>query len=170
MKKNVFQIILYFFLAVIILILGYLIGAVVLAIIGVIIVLIALFFLFRYLFGKSVYFFSKKMPSLFLKMVVCSGVCVGLLLLLWNSIIKPILLTKDYGLAITIIWTFCTIVFGTLWYQWVIKRRVKYTDEGIYEYTQLRPGLSFLDIFFMLIIPTIICFTIYFLLPYIGGI
>ena len=59
MKKNVFQIILYFFLAVIILILGYLIGAVVLAIIGVIIVLIALFFLFRYLFGKVFIFFKK---------------------------------------------------------------------------------------------------------------
>jgi hypothetical protein len=146
----------YFLIAIIILVFGYFFGIIILGIIALIIVLMSVLFLISLLFNKSLDFFLNKKVRLFITMFFSLAISYGFIMLFWKSIDSIL----NVVLKISVIWAITAFIFGSLWNIFVIRKRVVYKNK-VFDYKEkdLKIGIQFKDIFFMIIIPLIFSLT-----------
>jgi hypothetical protein len=146
----------YFLIAIIILVFGYFFGIIILGIIALIIVLMSVLFLISLLFNKSLDFFLNKKVRLFITMFFSLAISYGFIMLFWKSIDSIL----NVVLKISVIWAITAFIFGTLWNIFIIRKRVVYKNK-VFDYKEkdLKIGIQFKDIFFMIIIPLIFSLT-----------
>jgi hypothetical protein len=146
----------YFLIAIIILVFGYFFGIIILGIIALIIVLMSVLFLISLLFNKSLDFFLNKKVRLFITMFFSLAISYGFIRLFWKSIDSIL----NIILKISVIWAITAFIFGSLWNIFVIRKRVVYKNK-VFDYKEkdLKIGIQFKDIFFMILIPLIFSLT-----------
>ncbi|MDD3178312.1 MAG: hypothetical protein PHR26_02220 [Candidatus ainarchaeum sp.] len=150
----------YFLFAIIILVCGYLFGTIILLVIGIIIALMTIFFIISMFFTKGLYLFANKNFKLFFYMLFSSFLSIFITLISWNlinKIVNPI--TK-----IILVWVINAVLFGTFWNLLVLNKKIKYSkskyNSNIIEYNEIDTHIKLRDIIFMLVIPSIITYTI----------
>jgi len=146
----------YFLIAIIILVFGYFFGIIILGIIALIIVLMSVLFLISLLFNKSLDFFLNKKVRLFITMFFSLAISYGFIMLFWKSIDSIL----NIILKISVIWAITAFIFGSLWNIFVIRKRVVYKNK-VFDYKEkdLKIGIQFKDIIFMILIPLIFSLT-----------
>jgi hypothetical protein len=148
----------YFFIALIILVLGYFFGTIILLVIFAVILLIFILFLLAWVFNRLVDIFTNKQMRLLIKMMFSSSITVGAGIIFWK-LFSFKLLASSSTLAIVLLWTINVFIFSILWHILHIKKRGHHRiSQQLFDYSELDTAIKFLDIIFMLIIPTIITF------------
>lgn len=148
----------YFFIAMIILVLGYFFGTIILLIVFSIVLLIFILFLLAWIFNRLVDIFTNKQVRLLIKMLFASAITVGAGIIFWK-VFSSWLLSKSATLAIIVLWTLTAFIFSVLWNTMHIKKRGhQRVSNKLFDYSELDSSIRFIDVIFMLIIPTIIVY------------
>jgi hypothetical protein len=122
---NLFSKIIFGILAILILGIGYFIGAFILSLIFVLILLISLFYVVTIIFNNVINITQHKYIKDIIKIIFSLIVTFIVFIIIW-SLFKTYLLNLNLYLLITIIWALSNIIFGVSWV--ILKQRELYLN------------------------------------------
>jgi len=154
---NVLTKIAFIVLAIVILVLGFLVGTFILIFIFGLLLLMTLLFVVIWLFNNIVSIFKSNFARLAFKSIFSVLVTYGLLQLLWIFTSKYFL-QMDKMIAISTLWVISAIFFGALWYLLHIKKQTKKNQYLWQDYKISSNTLNTWDALMMLIFPAIIVY------------
>ncbi|HRS42925.1 MAG TPA: hypothetical protein P5530_03600 [Candidatus Diapherotrites archaeon] len=154
---NIFTKILFIFLAIIILILGFVVGTFILTIIFVLLVLMTLLFVIIWLFNNLVSLFKSNTAKLIFKSVFSMAATYGIISLLWLFFGK-FLLQINKTVAFSVVWVVTVFIFGILWYLLHIKKHTKQHRYLWDDYKSTPDKLNGWDVLLMAVLPSILVY------------
>lgn len=149
--------ILFFILAGIILLLGFVLGTFILTFIFVLLVLMTVLFIIMWLFNNLITLFKSGFAKLAFKSIFSTAVTCGLISLLLFFTSKHFY-SLEASIAISTLWVITTMLFGALWYLLHLKRQTK---KHIYlwdEYKKNANTLNTWDVLVILVFPSLIVY------------
>lgn len=149
--------IIFFILAGIIIVLGFVLGTFVLTFIFLLLVLMTILFIVMWLFNNIVSLFKTPTAKLVFKTIFTIFIVYGLITLLWLFTSKYFLALEKYT-AITTLWVITTAIFSFLWYNLHLKKQTKKHTYLWDEYKSNKNALDTWDMLLMVIMPSIIVF------------
>lgn len=154
---NIFTKVLFIFLAIIILILGFVVGAVILSFIFGLLLLMTLLFIIIWLFNNIIGLFKNDIAKLIFKSVFSMAATYGIITLLW-LVTGKYFLQIDRTLVISIIWVITILMFSILWYLLHIRKHTKKHQYLWDDYKKSAEKLNGLDVALILLLPSILVY------------